>query len=169
MVKIAIVDASFWIHLVKVDLLDIFLEYYNYLYVPSKVELEITFAESLKFKLFTPNDIKLYYKLKKEGIIVVKDPATIKKELESQVSKDSGELYCIALSQELGLITFIDNGRPYNYCKQNNILVGNIIEFLLFLYFNKKLTKKEILVKISIIEKSLSQDYLKSINNYLKR
>jgi predicted nucleic acid-binding protein len=168
MPKIAIVDASFWIHLVKIDLLNIFLEYYTYLYVPLKVESEITFADSLKFKLFTPSDIKLYYKLKKEKVIIIKDPTIIKKELKSQVSNNSGELYCIALSQELGVITFIDNGRPYKYCKEHNILVGNIIEFMLFLYSNKKLTKKEVLSKIVLIQNSLPQDYLKSINNYLK-
>jgi len=166
--QIAIVDASFWIHLIKTDLLHIFQEYYNRIIVPLKVEEEITFSESFKFMVYIPEDIKHYNKLKQEGIIIVQNPKTITKQLSSQVSKDSGELYCIALSQEIGLIVFIDNGRPYNYCKENNILVANIIEFLLFLYIEKRLNKKEVYSKINVIKSSISNSYLKGIEKYLQ-
>jgi predicted nucleic acid-binding protein len=63
---IAIIDASFWIHLIKTDLLQLFLEYYKTIIVPSKVEQEITWSESFKFMIYTPEDIKQYNKLKKE-------------------------------------------------------------------------------------------------------
>jgi predicted nucleic acid-binding protein len=164
---IAIVDASFWIHLIKINLLQLFLEYYKTIVVPSKVEREITWSESFKFMIYTPEDIKQYNKLKKEDIIIIKEPKVIKQQLKSQVSKDSGELYCIALAQETGYIVFIDNGKPYNYCNENNILVANIIEFMLFLYTEQKLTKKEIYVKINLIKNSIPISYLKEIENYL--
>jgi len=163
----AIVDASFWIHLIKVDLLSLFLEYYKIIIIPSKVEKEITWSESFKFIIHTPEDIKQYNKLKKDGIIIVQDPKHIKKQLESQVSKDSGELYCIALSEETKYILFIDNGRPYNYCKENNIMVANIIEFILFLYLEKKISKKEVFSKIDLIKSSIPVSCLKNIKEYL--
>jgi predicted nucleic acid-binding protein len=164
---ISIVDASFWIHLVKTDLLPLFLDYYKTIFIPLKVEQEITWYESFKFIVYTPEDIKQYNKLKQSGVIVIKNPKIVKKQLSSQVSKDSGELYCIALSQETNTIVFIDNGRPYSYCKENNILVANIVEFMLFLYNEKKLNKKEVLFKISLIKDSIPIGYLDSIEKYL--
>ena len=166
--SIAIVDTSFWIHLVKVDLLEIFLEYYSKIIFPSKVEAELTFFESFKYKVFIPLDVREYRRHKKKEIIIIKDPLKVSKELESQVSKNSGEIFCIALSLEKGYISFIDNGRPYDFCKKNNILVSNIIEFMLFLYFEKKISKKDFLLKIKLIERLISKEYLKNIESYLK-
>jgi predicted nucleic acid-binding protein len=165
---IAIVDTSFWIHLIKIDLLEIFLKHYSKIIIPSKVLEELTFFESFKYKVYIPEDIKEFKKLKEKKVISIKNPKKINKELESQVSKKSGELSCIALSLETGYISFIDNGRPYNFCKKNNILVSNIIEFILFLYFEKKITKKEIFLKIKLIERTISKEYFKEIENYLK-
>jgi hypothetical protein len=71
------------------------------------------------------------------------------------------------LAQETRFIVFIDNGRPYNYCKGNNILIANLLEFMLFLYAEQKLTKKEIYVKINLIRSSVPTSYLKEIDNYL--
>jgi len=166
--SIAIIDTSFWIHLVKTDLLGLFLEYYSKMIFPVKVEEELTFSESFKSKVYISKDIKEYRLLKEKNIIVIQDPKTISKEFESQVSKNSGELFCIALSKETGYISFIDNGRPYNFCKKNNILVSNIIEFMLFLYTENKINKSEIFIKINLIKRTISNEYLKTIENYLK-
>jgi predicted nucleic acid-binding protein len=89
---IAIVDTSFWIHLIKVDLLEIFLKYYSKIIIPSKVLEELTFFESFKYKVYIPEDIKEFKKLKEKKVISIKNPKKINKELERQVSKKSGEL-----------------------------------------------------------------------------
>jgi len=147
--SLAILDTSFYIHLVKIDLIDIFLNFYKII-VCSKVKEEITY--------FT--HIELFLKLKKSDIIRIENPIKISKSLISEISSDSGEMYAIALAQEKNSIVFIDNGRPYKYCLKNKILCSNIVEFLLYLYKNKVITKREILNKIKIIENTLPKEYL---------
>lgn len=166
--SIAIVDTSFWIHLVKTDLLDYFLSYYSKIIVPFIVEEELTYFESFKYKVYVPKDIKEFKKLKEKKIITIINPKIINKEIESKVSKNSGELFCILLSLQTGYISFIDNGRPYNFCKKNNLLVSNIIEFMLFLFLEKKLSKKEVFFKIKLIERTISKSYFENVKNYLK-
>ena len=166
--RCAIIDSSFFIHLIKIDLLNYFFNYYDKIIVPLKVEKEITFIDNLSSNIYTPKDILEFKRLKKENKIIIKNPKQINKKLKSQVSNDSGELYSIALSYETKNIVFIDNGRPYKFCKENNILVANIIEFILYLYLENKLTKKECYFKINLIKNSIPLNYLKDIDKYLE-
>jgi predicted nucleic acid-binding protein len=156
----AILDSSFYIHLVKINLIMIFLDFYKIM-VCSKVKDEITYF--LYKDLYVPKDIELFLKLEALKIITIENPKIIPSGLINEVSKNSGESYSIALAQEKNVIVFIDNGRPYNYCLKNKILCSNIIEFLLYLYKIKIITKKEILQKIKIIENSLPKEYLLEI------
>jgi len=162
--SVAIVDSSFYIHLVKINLIDTFLDLYD-LVVCTKVKDEITYFEYKS--LYTPFDIEVFNKLLNEKKIIIKDPKNITKQLESEVSSNSGELYSIALAQELNYIVFIDNGRPFEYCKNQNIMCANIIEFLLYLYSVKLLPKKEIIKKLKIISKSIPKKYLLECLNIL--
>jgi len=158
--SLAVLDTSFYIHLVKIDLIDIFLNFYKII-VCSKVKEEITYF--IHRDLYLPKDIELFLKFEKSDIIRIENPTKIPKSLISEISNDSGEMYAIALAQEKNSIVFIDNGRPYKYCLKNKILCSNIVEFLLYLYTNRIITKREILNKIKIIENTLPKEYLLEI------
>jgi len=158
--SLAVLDTSFYIHLVKIDLIDIFLNFYKII-VCSKVKEEITYF--IYRDLYLPKDIELFLKFEKSDIIRIENPTKIPKSLISEVSNNSGEMYAIALAQEKNSIVFIDNGRPYKYCLKNKILCSNIVEFLLYLYTNRIITKREILNKIKIIENTLPKEYLLEI------
>jgi predicted HTH domain antitoxin len=97
----AVVDASFWIHLVKLNLVEEFIKLWAVV-VTKKVELELfTFA---RIKLYTPLDLDIYNDLKSKEIIKIKDPKSIPKDINSQITNHSGELYSIALAKEENLI-----------------------------------------------------------------
>jgi hypothetical protein len=162
----AIVDTSFWIHLVKINLEDKFLELYDII-VPTKVEEEILFCNTFKFMIYKPKDIKVYEKLKSLNKIENINPCVIPKELSSQISKNSGELYAISLSKEKDVIVFIDNGRPYDFCIKNKIKTGTIIDFLVYLKEENQLNLSEIKEKIKILENSISKKLLKDIKKYI--
>jgi hypothetical protein len=166
MKKKAIIDTSFWIHLVKINLEKNFLELYDVI-LPKKVEEEILFCNSFKLMIYKPKDIKIYEKLKYENKIKVVDPKIIPKELSSQISKNSGELFAISLAKENDVIVFIDNGRPHTFCKKNKIKTGTIIDFLIYLKEEKKINISDIKEKINIIKESLSKKHLKDIKKYI--
>ncbi|MDD3244550.1 MAG: hypothetical protein PHU47_00165 [Candidatus ainarchaeum sp.] len=149
----AVIDTSFWIHLVKLNLVEEFIELWN-IVITRKVEEEL--QAFVRIKLYTPLDLEIYTDLKSKEIIKIKDPKAIPKEINSQITSDSGELYSIALAKEEKIIVFIDNGIPYDFCKINNILVANNIDFSLKLVEDNKLTKEEVLNKLNILEKSKS-------------
>ncbi|MFA5745483.1 MAG: hypothetical protein WCX82_03260 [archaeon] len=163
----AILDTSFWIHLVKLDLENHFLNLFDPI-VPQKVEDEILYCNTFKFMIYKPQDIRIYEKLKNENKIEIINPREISKQLLSHISKNSGELFAIALAKEKSWIVFIDNGRPHNYCIENNIQTGTIGDFLIYLKEEKILTIKEIKNKINLIKDSLSERYLEQIKKYLK-
>lgn len=149
----AVVDTSFWIHLVKLNLVEEFIELWN-IVITRKVEEEL--QAFVRIKLYTPLDLEIYTDLKSKEIIKIKDPKAIPKDIDSQITSDSGELYSIALAKEEKIIVFIDNGIPYDFCKRNNILAANNIDFSLKLVEDNKLTKEEALNKLDILEKSKS-------------
>jgi len=164
----AILDTSFWIHLVKINLENRFLELYDII-VPTKVEEEILFCNTFKFMIYKPQDVRVYERLKQENKITIINPKDISKQLTNQISKNSGELFAIALATERNWIVFIDNGRPQKYCVENNILTSTICDLLIYLKEEKILTIKEIEQKIELIKDSLSDKYLKQIKEYLKK
>jgi hypothetical protein len=163
----AIIDTSFWIHLVKTKLDGHFVRLFDII-APQRVEEEILYCNTFKFMVYKPQDIKIYEKLKSENKIEILNPKKIEKELISQISKNSGELYAIALAKENQWIVFIDNGRPHKYCIENNISTGTIIDFMIYLEMKNQLTTKEIKQKIELIKDSLSERYLEQIKKYLK-
>jgi predicted nucleic acid-binding protein len=158
----AILDSSFYIHLVKTNLLSYFLKFYN-IVVCSKVKEEILYFKNSN--IYLPLDIEIFSELENLKIISIINPLKIDNNINSQISHNSGELYSIALAKEKGIIVFIDNGRPFEYCKKNNILCANIVEFLLFLNKNKILSKKVLFSKINIIKEILPRKYLEDIKN----
>jgi hypothetical protein len=162
----AIIDTSFWIHLVKTNLEDHFMRRFVII-APQRVEEEILYCNTFKFMVYKPQDIRVYEKLKSENKIIILNPKKIKKELASQISKNSGELYAIALAKENRWIVFIDNGRPHKFCIENDIQTGTIIDFIIYLKMENQLTTKEIKQKIELIKDSLSEKYLEQIKKYL--
>jgi hypothetical protein len=158
----AVVDTSFWIHLVKLNLFEEFTQLWDIVFT-RKVEEEL--LAFVRIKLYTPLDLEIYNELKSKGTIQVKDPKSIPKDIDSQITASSGELYSIALAKEDKIIVFIDNGIPYDFCKRNNIDVMNIPDLCLFLVdrnilsldiANQKLIQLENLksMKLKYIEKA---------------
>ena len=161
---IAIIDTSFYIHLVKMGLIDIFINLYNVI-VCNKGKSEITYFKYNN--MYVPLDIEIFDKLVKDKRITIKNPKKISKKLKSEISKDSGELYSIALAQELDCIVFIDNGRPFEYCKKYDVKCANSIELMVYLNSKKLLTKEEITNKLRIIQNSIPIKYLEDCLNIL--
>jgi len=164
----AILDTSFWIHLVKMGLESQFITLFEII-IPQKVEDEILYCNTFKFMIYKPQDIRVYERLKQERKITIINPKDISKQLTNQISKNSGELFAIALAKERNWIVFIDNGRPQKYCIENNIQTSTIIDFLIYLKEEKLLNIKEIEQKVNLIKDSLSNKYLKQIEEYLKK
>jgi hypothetical protein len=162
----AIIDTSFWIHLVKLNLVDSFIQLWD-IVVTRKVEEEL--LAFTKIKLYTPLDLEIYNELKSKGTIQVKNPKSIPKDIDAQITSNSGELFSIALAREEKIIVFIDNGIPYEFCKRNNILVANIIDYLMHQYEQKKFTKEQILGKLDILEslKSMKLKYIEKVKKEL--
>ncbi|MDD3178507.1 MAG: hypothetical protein PHR26_03225 [Candidatus ainarchaeum sp.] len=158
---LAILDSSFYIHLVKTNLINIFLEHYD-LVMTKKVYEEITYFKDKS--LYLPFDIRFLLKLVEDKKILIKQPKTlVNKNLPFQVSKNSGEYFSILLAKEIKAIVFIDNGRPYSFCVKNNILCSNIVEFMFYLYKHKKIKKNGLKDKLRIICDSIPKNYLKEI------
>jgi hypothetical protein len=162
----AVIDTSFWIHLVKLNLVDSFIQLWD-IVVTRKVEEEL--LAFTKIKLYTPLDLEIYNELKSKGTIQVKNPKSIPKDIDAQITSNSGELFSIALAREEKIIVFIDNGIPYEFCKRNNILVANIIDYLMHQYEQKKFTKEQILGKLDILEslKSMKLKYIEKVKKEL--
>src|SRR5574343_998374 len=93
----AIIDTSFWIHLVKLNLVEQFIQLWN-IVVTRKVEEEL--QDFVRIKLYTPLDLEIYNDLKSKGTIQIKDPKSIPKDIDNQITSNSGELYSIALAKE---------------------------------------------------------------------
>jgi predicted nucleic acid-binding protein len=162
----AILDTSFWIHLNKMELQNIFIKYYD-IVIPKKVEDEIIYCNSFKFMIYKPKDFYTYEEFKKNNQISIINPKKISSELSTQISKNSGELFAIALAKEKNWIVFIDNGRPNKYCLNNNIKTATIVDFIIFLKIEKKITKTEIKKKINIIKTSIPKENIEKMNRYL--
>lgn len=155
----AVIDTSFWIHLVKLNLVEQFIQLWDIL-VTKKVEEEL--QAFVNIKLYIPLDLEIYNDLKSKGIIQIKNPKNIPKNIDNQITKNSGELFSIALAKENKIIVFIDNGIPYDFCKKNKILVANNVDFCLKLLLDNKLTREEALSKLEILEnlKSMKLKYI---------
>jgi hypothetical protein len=162
----AVVDTSFWIHLVKLNLVESFTQLWN-IVVTRKVEEEL--HAFVRIKLYTPLDLEIYNELKSNGTIQVKDPKSVPGNINSQITNNSGELFSIALAKEDKIIVFIDNGIPYDFCKRNQILAANIVDYLMRQYEQKKFTKEQTLEKLMILEslKSMKLKYIEKARKEL--
>ena len=162
----AIIDTSFWIHLVKLNLVEQFIQLWN-IVVTRKVEEEL--QDFVRIKLYTPLDLEIYNDLKSKGTIQIKDPKSIPKDIDNQITSNSGELFSIALAKEDKIIVFIDNGIPYEFCKQNQILAANIVDYLMRQYEQKQFTKEQTLGKLNILEslKSMKLRYIEKAKKEL--
>ncbi len=157
----AVVDTSFWIHLVKLGLVDAFTSLWD-IVVTKKVEEEL--QAFTRIKLYLTLDLEIYSILKQEGEIQIKNPKNVPSDIDSQITKDSGELFSLALAKEEKIIVFIDNGISYDFCKRNSIAATNIVDFCLHLVENSKITKEDALEKLNILEKfkSMKLEYLEN-------
>lgn len=135
--------------------------------VTRKVEEEL--QDFVRIKLYTPLDLEIYNDLKSKGTIQIKDPKSIPKDIYNQITSNSGELYSIALAKEDKIIVFIDNGIPYEFCKQNQILAANIVDYLVRQYEQKQFTKEQTLEKLNILEslKSMKLRYIEKAKKEL--
>lgn len=162
----AVVDTSFWIHLVKLDLVESFIQLWD-IVITRKVEEEL--QAFTRIKLYTPLDLEIYNELKLKGTIQVKNPKNVPENINNQITTNSGELFSIELAKEGKIIVFIDNGIPYEFCKKNQILAANIVDYLMRQYEQKKFTKKQTLEKLMILEslKSMKLKYIEKARKEL--
>jgi|GEM_PF-1261563 len=126
----AVVDASFWININKVNLVKYLLDYFE-LYFVSKVEDEL---ESHKMKdFYNPKDLDVFRSLRELNLIKIKDPKVIDSKAKKELSKDSGELYTVSLAKEINAVVLIDDYGPYIFCDKNKISPLSTINFIVYL------------------------------------
>ena len=154
--KIAVVDSSFWININRVGLVDSLLERFELVFT-SKVEEELLINSKL---FYTPKDIIIYNRLKEIGLIEIKDPKIISPDLWNILSKDSGEIYTIALAIELNATVLVDNSAAIEYCIQKNILITNSVTFILYDALQSKLTYTQALDKINLLKPYIRERYI---------
>ena len=154
--KVAVIDSSFWININRVGLIDYLLERFELVFT-SKVEEELLINSKL---FYTPRDIIIYNKLKELGFIKVIDPKVIPKDLWNKLSKDSGEIYTIALAIELNAAVLVDNSAAIEYCIQKNILITNSVTFILYDTLQRKLTYTQALDKINLLKPYIRERYI---------
>ncbi len=163
----AVIDTSFWIHLVKLDLTDKFIELYDLVFT-KKVEEELLAFK--KIHLYSPLDLDIFNQLKLKNKLKIIDPKYISKEINNSISNDSGELFSLSLAQEKNYIVFIDNGIPYDFCKKNKINVMNMIDFCILLYILKKISLDDLQNKIIQLDNlnTIKYKYMNEGKKYLK-
>lgn len=158
MVKLkAVVDSSFWININKTDLVKYLFEYFE-LYFTEKVEDELSDYKDTRASV--PKDLDVFIQLKKLDFIQIRNPKVINKKLEDCLSKNSGELYTIALAEEINAIVFVDDYGPVIFCKNNGISSITTIAFIYRLYSLKIITKGEAKQKINLIKKSIKKELI---------
>lgn len=162
---IIVVDASFWINCIYLNLEEHLFEYFT-LKFTSKVKLEILFLKNHDF-FKKSKDILLfeeYLSLNKDSI---KDP--FKLYFTNLLSKDSGELYSISLAKQENCGVLIDDGNPYDICGQNNIFHMNSVDFIIFLYIKKKISITKAIDLINFLKFRVKEKYILDAIKYIKK
>jgi len=153
----AVVDSSFWININKTGLVKYLFEYFE-LYFTEKVEDELSDYKDTRASV--PKDLDVFIQLKKLDFIQIRNPKVINKKLECCLSKNSGELYTIALAEEINAIVLVDDYGPVIFCKNNGISSITTIAFIYRLYSLKIITKGEAKQKINLIKKSIKKELI---------
>ena len=154
--KSAIVDSSFWININRVGLVDSLLERFELIFT-SKVEDELLVNSKL---FYTPRDIIVYNKLTEMDLIKIRNPKNVSDNLYNSLCKTSGEVQTIALAIELNGAVLVDNSAAIEYCIKNKIQVINTINFILYSYYQDKLTYEQSLEKMNILKLFIRDKYI---------
>jgi predicted nucleic acid-binding protein len=158
MVKLkAVVDSSFWINLNKADLVKYLFDYFD-LYFTEKVEDELSDYKDTRASV--PKDLDSFIQLKKLDFVQVKNPKTVSKKLSETLSNYSGEIYTIALAEELNAIVLVDDYGPTIYCENNKIGHLTSVTFIAMLFRKNKITKEEAKQKINLLKRSINKEMI---------
>lgn len=149
----AVVDSSFWINLNKTGLVKYLFDYFD-LYFTEKVEDEL--SDYKDTRAFVPKDLDAFIQLKKLDFIKIKNPKTINKRLSDSLSNYSGELYTIALAEELKATVLVDDFGPTIFCENNNIEHMTSVTFIALLFRKNKITKAEAKQNINLLKRSIN-------------
>lgn len=141
-----VIDASFWINIVYLEIEDYLKKYFE-IYFVSKVEAEV--LNNSNYKLYDSIDMEKYKDWKQNKIIIIKDPINIPKKLLDNLESNSGELYTIALAIEEKMVVCIDDGKPHNFCFNEGLFPVNSIDFIYFLYLKKEINSREYILLIN--------------------
>lgn len=161
----AVVDSSFWINLNKTGLVKYLFNYFD-LYFTEKVEDELSDYKDTRG--FVPNDLDAFTQLKKLDFIKIQNPKFTSRKLQDSLSNYSGELYTIALAEELKAIVLIDDSGSLKYCNRCNLISITTPGFIYKLYRSSIITKKEAKQKINLIKKSINKEFIDAILKKLK-
>jgi len=165
MKKPVVIDASFWINIVYLELYSYVSIYFELIFV-SKVKSEICVPRKHDY-FYLSEDIKIFNDLLANGNSKIENPKKILKKYYSELEKDSGELYTIALAKEKNYGVLIDDGNPYDFCKMQQISRMNTIDFIIFLYIKRNLTKTQSIEYIQKLNLKVKEKYIKQAIAYL--
>lgn len=161
----AIVDSSFWININKTGLVKYLFNYFD-LYFTEKVEDELSDYKDTRG--FVPTDLDAFIQLKKLNFLKVQNPKFTSKKLQNSLSNYSGELYTIALAEELKAIVLIDDSGPLKYCNRCNLISITTPGFIYKLYKLNIITKKDAKQKINLIKKSIKKEIIDDVLKKLR-
>ncbi len=153
----AVVDSSFWININKTGLVKYLFDYFE-LYFTEKVEDEL--SDYKDTRNYVPKDLDTFIQLKKLDFIQIQNPKFISKQLQNTVSNYSGELYTIALAEELKAIVLVDDFGPTIYCENNKIGHMTSVTFIAMLFRNNKIIKEEAKEKINLLKRNINKELI---------
>lgn len=162
---IIVVDASFWINCIYLNLDSYLFEYFT-LKFTNKVKLEILFSKKHDF-FKKSKDVLLFEKYLSLNKDSIKDPSKIY--FTDLLSKKSGELYSISLAKEKNYGILIDDGVPYDVCSKNNVSCMNSIDFIIFLYIKKRINFKDAINLINSLKFRVKEKYILNAIKYIKK
>jgi hypothetical protein len=151
-----VIDASFWINCVYLELNIFLIDYFNLIFT-TKVKEKLLFSKKHDF-FKKSKDITLFEEYLSLNKNVIKDPTKLS--FTNQLSKNSGKLYSISLAKEKKYGVFIDDGFPYDVCGKNNILRMNSVDFIIFLYLKKEIDKNKAINLINSLNFRVKEKYL---------
>lgn len=155
----AVIDSSFWINLSKVNLTKFLLDYFT-LYSTTRVKEEI--FDFYKKKGYFSKDSYLFKLYLEADFIILKDPKEITLKIKQELSKDSGELYSVALLKEIGGVFLTDDKGPFNFCKNNNLFAITSVYFIVRLYKDNIISKEKATSLIMQLKGKISNTHIQS-------
>jgi len=98
----------------------------------------------------------------------IKNPKIISKQLQDTLTNYSGELYTIALAEELNATVLTDDSGPLKYCNRYNVSSITTSVFILKLVNDKLITKEEAKQKTNLIKKNIRKEIIEEVLKQLK-